>query len=160
MKKYLGFCILISFIVIGCKKQQFTHSEEEIVPEECLCSEMNDSIPGVYTGRWLEMSYNDFNFPFPDVDTIVDTVITIEISRVWTNTFEDSLICLFDFPIFFDEPIKITDNSGYFIESKYSISRFYSPDGLFGGPFSLLLAKNYDLDKHTSYTTFNFQASR
>lgn len=79
---------LLSVILWSCKKESFEHSSEEYFPESCVCSHIQDSIPGTYTGQLVIREFISYDWVNLQVvtNTILDTTITIEVSRIWSNS--------------------------------------------------------------------------
>lgn len=97
--------VLICFAILlgSCKK--FEHKEVKELPE-CTYCHLADSIEGSYTGRLVERTFGpNAGCPALCYDTILDTIITVDITRTYEglNEYEDSIIFKFNCSYFHDD---------------------------------------------------------
>lgn len=123
MKRF--YFIILFFQICSCEKEEFVHSEKQIY-FPCACCQMADSIEGTYDGHLVKMEYAGFVMGIPSFDTILDTMIVFDVTRTWENSnyIEDSTVCKFLVPSFYDEPIRLTDNSGKYSPHIYPSQKF------------------------------------
>lgn len=126
MKSTLLYLSLMAVILISCKKESFEHESPQLL-YPCTCCELTDTIVGQYTGQLITYDHSNWSLSNQVPGTItLDTTITINITRNLSNTdfIEDSLVCWFDIPHFFDTPITVSQNNGHIEQKKYNIQRF------------------------------------
>ena len=102
MKELLLF-LCFSALAVSCKK--FEHQAVNDVPD-CTFCHLADSLEGSYTGRMVEVKYTYIpSIPTYGYDTILDTIITVDVNRSFEglNDYEDSLMFKFNCSHFHDE---------------------------------------------------------
>ena len=117
--------IFLLVIFVSCEKPEFEHSDEKIY-FPCTCCEYSDSLEGTYEAHILEIEFDYFAGGSLYFDTILDTNVLFSVTKIWQNQnyIEDSTICKFSIPEFFNEPISITENTGYFFPQVYGNQKF------------------------------------
>lgn len=104
--------IFIAAFESSCKKETFNHVEQDyIVP--CQCCELEDSIPGIYSGRYLRFEYDGDTI----IDSLIDIVVTPNIDN--PNIYSDSLYCKYNLSFIETQPIVLTDNTGSYGPGTY-----------------------------------------
>ncbi|MFA7273872.1 MAG: hypothetical protein WC044_08385 [Crocinitomicaceae bacterium] len=155
LKYHLIICFVASLVISssGCKKETFVHSNEPITPpDKCACCELGDSIVGVWVGHLIEREYTDANPTNPVYTTITDSMLTFTITRNYTGTFIDSIVCEFNIPYLFNDPIKLYDNTGY-VPGNYSYHKFsYDANGVLTLFLSKTLTTSYPYYEPTIYS--------
>lgn len=101
MKNLIIYTFIIS-TVFACKK--FDHQEKKFT-QPCEFCEVADSLQGTYTGRLIKKSFKNITAQGYTFDTILDTVINMEVIRTYDglNHLEDSIVFKFNTSYFFDE---------------------------------------------------------
>ncbi len=147
--KALFIFLSFAFLLGSCKK--FEHQEIQEIPE-CTYCHLADSIEGSYTGRLVERDFGPVQGSQPlGYDTIIDTVITVNVTRSYDdlNEYEDSLIFKFECSHFHDEillsessiqtgeftPYGSYDNQKFTEDNRMLVSRMGSFQTYSGGSY-------------------------
>lgn len=143
--------VLFTASLASCKKSTFEHAEE-LHYTPCTYCEIVDSIEGSYVGHLYEFTPGAIS----PLDTIVDTLITLEVIRNYdySGHIIDSTVCQFDLTHFFNNPIRLFNNSGGFSatgnDSYFNTRRFVFDEA--NNEFVLELQKTVTFVGPGSYT--------
>lgn len=147
--------IILVFLFISCKKESFDHDHQELtIP--CACNEFADSIIGNYEGRLIEKTLIGWGGPGAIFDTITDSIVNFSVTRTYPelNFIEDSTRCYFTISDFFNEPISIGNDNGFFIPTSYS-NQYFTMQGGFH-----LSTYEYPVDNIYWYHPFLVEAQK
>ncbi|MFT5860045.1 MAG: hypothetical protein ACI865_002153 [Flavobacteriaceae bacterium] len=155
ISQQIGLLLVFLFLFSSCKKESFTHAHQELtIP--CECNEFADSIVGNYQGRLIEKTLIGWGGTGAVFDTITDSIVSFSVTRIYPELsfVEDSARCYFSISEFFNEPISIGIQNGFFTPGQYS-TQYFTFDGEFH-----MSTYTYPVDNIYWYHPFIIEAQR